>query len=216
MAAPVKKRVYRSPLREARALETRRRIIEAAARTFLADGYPRTTIPLIAREAGVSADTVFHLFGGKRELLKETLDVVIGGDDEDIPLLERPGPQRVRAEPDQRRQLALFATDITGQLERVRPMDDVLRSAAAVDAEVAALREDLQRRQRVTAMRMVVEWVAAHGPLRDGLTREAAADAVWTLTSPEVHRLLRVERGWSTEQFEAWLLRSLTAELLPA
>ena len=36
----------------------------------------------------------------------------------------------------------MFAAGIAVQLERIRPLDDVLRSAAAVDPKVAALRDD--------------------------------------------------------------------------
>jgi hypothetical protein len=143
------------------------------------------------------------------------LDVVVAGDDEDVAVLQRADPQATRAEPDQRRQLAMFAAGLTGQLERIRPMDDVLRSAAAVDPAAAELRADLQLRQRRTAMAAVVSWVAAHGPLRDGLTEEEATAVTWTLTSPEVHQMLRDTWGWPRERYEQWLRETLVSSLLP-
>lgn len=214
-AAVKSTRAYSSPLREAQARETRRRILDSARALFLEQGFPATTIAAVARRAQVSADTVYSVFGSKANLLKEVLDVVIGGDDADVPLLERDRPQAVRAEPDQRCQLGMFAADITTQLERVRPLDDILRSAAAVDPGAAELRADLQLRQRRAAMRTVVAWVGAHGPLREGLTDEEAAAVVWTLTSPEVHAMLRDTWGWSRERFERWLRETLIASLLP-
>lgn len=210
------KRPYNSPLRAEQARQTRRRAIDAARRLFLANGYPRTTIAAVAAEAGIAADTVLHLFGSKRGLLKEVMDVVIGGDDEDVALLERPEPQAVRLETDQRKQIAGFAAGITGQLERVRPMDDILRGAAAVDADVAALRDDLQLRQRRNAMATVAGWIAARGPLRDGLDVDGAAAIVWTLTSPEVHYMLRVQWDWSADTYREWLRTTLESSLLPA
>jgi hypothetical protein len=141
--------------------------------------------------------------------------VVVGGDDEDVALLDRPGPQSMRVEPDQRRQLALFADGVTDQLERLRPLDDILRSAAAVDEAAAALRSDLQLRQRRAAMRAIAGWVAAHGPLRDGTTEDEAAAVLWTLTSPEVHLMLRDTWGWSRDRFARWLRDTLVATLLP-
>ena len=186
-----------------------------ARELFLERGYPATTIAAVARRAGVSADTIYSVFGSKSTLLKEVLDVVIGGDDAQVALLDRAGPQAVRAEPDQRRQLEMFATGITDQLERVRPMDDILRSAAAVDAAAADLRADLQLRQRRESMRTVVAWIAARGPLRDGLSQEDAAAVVWTLTSPEVHLMLRDTWGWSRGRYAQWLQNTLTATLLP-
>jgi len=79
---------------------------------------------------------------------------------------------------------------------------------------VAALRTGLQE-QRHANMRLFVGWVAENGPLRDGLDEEEAAAIVWTLTSPEVHRLLRAERGWTAERYVAWLEATLTETLLP-
>ena len=211
----VKGRSYKSPLREERARVTRRRVLDAAVRLFLASGYGGTTMKAVAEAAGVAPDTVFHLFSSKRGLLKEAMDVVIGGDDEDVPVLERADPQAMRQEPDQRRQLQLFAAGITRQLERVRPMNDLLRSAAAVDPEIAALRDDLQLRQRRQGMRTVAGWLTGNAGLRDGMSTEDAAAILWTVTSPEVHRMLRVDRGWSVEQFERWLTQSLLDMLLP-
>ena len=72
------------------------------------------------------------------------MDASVGGDDRDVPFLERAEPQAMRRETDQRRQIAMFAAGMAGQLERVRPVDDMLRNAAAVDPQIAALREDIQ------------------------------------------------------------------------
>ena len=112
-AAVKNQRGYHSPLRESQARETRRRVIDSARDLFLEQGYPATTIAAVARRAGVSADTIYSTFGSKGALLKEVLDVVIGGDDAPSPLLDRADPQAMRAEPDQRRQLAMFAAGIT-------------------------------------------------------------------------------------------------------
>jgi len=190
-------------------------MLASARALFVEQGYPATTMASVAHRAGVSPDTVYKTFGTKIALLKEVLDVVVGGDDQDVALLDRPGPQAVREEPDQRRQLAMFAAGMTEQLERFRPMDDVLRSAAAVDRVAADLRADMQLRQRREAMRAVVAWIADHGPLREGMSQEAAAAVVWTLTSSEVHLMLREVWGWPPEQYTAWLCDTLTASLLP-
>lgn len=214
MPDPVKRRSYRSPARQRTARETRTRVLQAAERLFLEHGYARTTVAAVAEHAGVAQDTVFHVFGSKRGLLQQVLDVAVGGDDADVALLDRPGPQALRAETDQRRQVAAFAHGILLQLERLRPVDDVLRSAAAVDPQVATLREDLQLRQRRQAMGVVAGWIAANGPLRGGLPVDEAATVLWTLTSPEVHRLLRVDSGWAPERYERWLRETLEQTLL--
>lgn len=212
----VKPRSYHSPARSAAARETRARIVASARQLFVENGYPATTIAAVAGRAEVAPDTVYATFGGKLALLRAVLDVVVGGDDEDVKVLDRAGPQAMRAEPDQRRQVAMLAAGVAGQLDRIAPMDAVLRSAAAVDAGAAELRADLQLRQRREAMLTSVSWIAAHGPLRAGLTVPDAAAVVWTLTSPEVHALLRDGCGWSRQRYERWLCEVLLDALLPA
>lgn len=208
-------RPYHSQLREAQIRQTRRQVLSSARELFLRDGYPATTVTAIARHAGVAADTVYKAFGTKQALLKELIDVVVGGDDVQTALLDRPGPQAMRLEPNQRRQIAMFAAGVTDQLERIRPTDDILRGAAAVDPDAAALRADVQLRQRRQAMRTVVSWIADHGPLQAGVSADNAAAVVWTLSSPEVHQMLRDAWGWSREQYERWLRETLIATLLP-
>ncbi|CAN5649247.1 TetR family transcriptional regulator [soil metagenome] len=169
---------------------------------------------MIAGTAGVSVDTVYKTFGSKIGLLKAVLDVAVGGDDAPVPLLDRAGPQALREETDQRAQVRMLAAGVSGQLERIRPLDDILRSAAAVDQEAVELREDIQVRQRRTAMHTIVGWIAARGPLRDSLSVNRAAQIVWTLTSPEVHLLMRDTSGWSERSYRAWLEQSIADAIL--
>ena len=67
---------------------------------------------------------MYKTFGSKIGLLKEVLDITIGGDDAPLPLLERAGPQAMREETDQRMQVRMLAAGVAGQLERIRPLDD--------------------------------------------------------------------------------------------
>jgi AcrR family transcriptional regulator len=209
------KRGYRSPLRAEQARQTRRRILEAAQRLFLDHGYAATSVEAIAEAASVSPDTVYSTFGSKRNLLKELMDAVVGGDDANVRVLDRPDPQSVRQIHDQSVQLAAFAAGVALRIEATRPLDDILRSAAEVDAEVRALRDDIQLRQRRSAMSTFAEWLTENGPLRGGIGRTDAESILWTLTSPEVHRLLRDGCGWSHERFVLWLEDTLVRTLLP-
>jgi AcrR family transcriptional regulator len=207
-------RRYASALRKEQARQTRSRILDAAQRRFAERGYGVSTMEAIAAEAGVAVDTVYADFGSKRGVLSALMDVRVGGDDQPLGLLERPGPQAVMREPNQRRQLTLFAQDVSAIIERARPVDDIITGAAAVDEEIAALRRRLQE-SRFQNMSRFVAWVAANGPFRAGITEADAAAIVWSLTSPEMHRLLRVERAWSPERYTEWLAQTLTRTLLP-
>ena len=208
------RRPYQSPVRAQRARETRRQLTTAATAHFLDTGYANTSLSVIAGTAGVSVDTVYKTFGSKIGLLKAVLDVAVGGDDAPVALLDRAGPQALRDETDQRAQVRMLAAGVSGQLERVRPLDDILRSAAAVDQEAAKLRADIQERQRRAAMRTIVGWIAAHGRLRDSLSVNRAAHIVWTLTSPEVHLLMRDTGGWSEPSYRVWLEQVIADAIL--
>jgi AcrR family transcriptional regulator len=207
-------RRYDSARRKEQARQTRAAILEAAQRLFGERGYASSTIEAIAAEAGVAVDTVYATFGSKRGVLSNLMDIRVGGDDQPVGVLDRPGPQRVRREPSQRRQLAAFATDVTARIERSRPVDDIIRSAAAVDLEIATMRSRLHE-TRFLNLQQFVGWLAANGPLRQDLSEADAAAIIWSLTSPEIHRLLRVDRAWSPERYSEWLAETLTRTLLP-
>jgi AcrR family transcriptional regulator len=207
------KRVYTSTLRQQQASQTRARILDTAQRLFSQRGYGATTMEAIASEAGVATDTVYATFQTKAGLLHKLLDVRVGGDDAPVALLDRAGPQKVRSEPSQKSQIASFAADVADIQERAVPVDDIIRSAAAVDPEIAAFRARMHD-LRYENMRKFVSWLAANGPFREGISGEDASAIVWTLAGPEVNRLLRVERGWSRDRYVAWLADVLTRTLL--
>lgn len=214
MSGPVKRkptRRYDSPLRRAQAAGTRQRILDAAAELFEAQGYGRTTVRQIADAAGVAADTVYASFGAKGRVLTALIDSRLAPSGE-TSLLDRPEVVSVRDEPDQRRQLRLFARDIAAMSTRVRPVFEILRTAAAVDSEMAAVHAEMEG-YRVENMRRAAEWVAAHGPLRAPVER--VADTLWALASPDVARLLCVHRGWTDDQYADWLADALIRTLLP-
>ena len=214
MAEERPKRRYNSTRRQTQARETRRLILEAARKLFTTRGYAGTTIEALAHEAGVAVETVYATFGSKRAVLTRLVDILVLGDEEPTPLLERPDPQAVRQEPDQRRQIRLFARGMSAIMERAGPLWGVIRAAADTDAEIAAtLRRMLtSRRDNLLAF---VGWVERNGPLRAGLNTEEATDTVWSVSSAEVHHLLTVDRGWPRERYEQWLGNSLIALLLP-
>jgi len=207
------RRTYTSRLREEQARHTRVRILEAAQRRFTESGYAATTVESIAREAEVAVDTVYATFGTKRDLLAQLAYFRAAGDDAPVAVIDREGPQAARRETDQRRQIAMFARGVTDIIERIRPVDDILRSAGAVDAGVAALRTHIQEK-RFSSIRAFAGWLASNGPLRSGISTSDAATIIWSLTSPEVHQLFCDVRGWSRPRYVRWLTESLTEILL--
>jgi hypothetical protein len=128
-------------------------------------------------------------------------------------LHDRPEAQAAAAQSDPRALLAGYARVARSVLTRSGPLQQMLRVAAEADPECADLAGTF-RQQRLAGQSLVARELAARGALAPGLTEEAALDTIYALMSPEVHRLLTVERKLSADQYEDWLARALAATLL--
>src|SRR3954469_21903550 len=84
-------RTYTSALRAEQAAATRRKVLEAAGRLFAERGHHGTSLGTIAKEAGVSVDTV-QATGPKRDLLGKAFEVVTMGVETSDPIADAPGP----------------------------------------------------------------------------------------------------------------------------
>jgi AcrR family transcriptional regulator len=168
----------------------------------------------VAREAGVSIQTVYNAVGGKPALLRAVYDVTLAGDDAPVPIAERPAFQAMLAETDGRRCLARYAALGRELWERAGSLVAMLLSqAAAGDAELRAFADTIEG-QRATGTAMVASHVAERFGLRPGLTVQEAGDVLWALTAPELTERLVVRRGWSPDLAEAWLAGAMADVLL--
>ena len=210
--AEVKRRPYASPLRDEQAAGTRARILAAADELFLEHGYARTTVQAIAERAGVARDTVHAVFGSKARVLTALIDQRLVPDSSVPNVTQVPEAQAVKDETDPRRQIELFAHWITAMSTRLRPVFEILRTASAVEPEMADVFAEMDR-FRLANMQTYAKWFAARGPLR--VPTKRAAEIIWTLASPDVARMLCDELGWSQEQHARWLADTLTRSLLP-
>jgi AcrR family transcriptional regulator len=214
MNTPVKK-PYTSALREAQARATRRTIVDAAARLFIDRGYGATTIDAIAEAAGVSRKTVFTSVGGKAEALKLAIDWAITGDDEPVPLLERPQVKAAQREPDARRILTEYAGMVCAVGARIAPLNAVIQAAAGLDPDLRALAED-GRAQRLHGMQALAQALASRGALKPGLTPAEAADILWLFNDPAVYHRLVIEQHWPADRYQEWLAGALISLLIAA
>ena len=140
-------------------------MIDAATRLFVEHGYAGTSIAKIAVEAEVSPETVYAVFGTKRELLNAVVQAAATGVAEGGAVVGADLVDRVRAEPDPRRRFDMMAEATRDTLRRVGPLDEVVRAAAAGDPEIAALRQEHEA-QRLADVRKLVRLLAEAGPLR--------------------------------------------------
>jgi AcrR family transcriptional regulator len=205
-------RTYHSPARAEAARETRRRIVGAARELFESRGYAGTTIDAVAEAAGVSRRTVFLSVGSKAELLKTAWDWGVVGDDEPVPMADRPHVLAMQQVTDPTELIRLWVDQVLGVADRLAPLEVVLNRAVDADAEAAALRARIDVERRGGA-RMFVSHLASVGGLRDGLSVDEATDVCWILMNPLLQARLRTERGWSRQSVEEWLVRITTASL---
>ena len=207
-------RTYHSPARAESARQTRRRIVGAARELFESRGYAGTTIDAVAAAAGVSRRTVFLSVGSKAELLKTAWDWGVVGDDEPVPMAERPHVLAMLQITDPAELVRLWVGQVLGVAERLAPLEMVLNRAVDADADAAALRARIDV-ERQGGARMFVTHLESVGGLREGLTVDAGADICWVLMNPLLQARLRTDRGWTREAVADWLVRMTAASLLP-
>jgi len=206
------KRRYDNTRRQAQARATRLRVIEAAKRLFTEYGYPATTIEAIADAADTPLPTLYRLFGSKRALLAAVLDISFGGDDQQIEFAERPAVRAALAQTDPATFVQAFARIARELMDRSSAIQHVLATAAQVDTDAAGLLADI-RRQRYVGQSRIVAALDARGALDPDLDKSEATDMVYAALSPDVHRILTVERGWTADRYERWIARSLASLL---
>lgn len=215
MAKPVKaKRSYDGARRQELARHSRTVMVRSAAALFQERGFAATTVADVAEASGVSIQNVYKVFKNKVGLAKAVFDLAIAGDDEALPMVERPSLLKVREEPDPRRKLTFYGEHLAAVAPRHVPFQLVILDAAASDMDAAKVWKQLQD-ERLEGMSMFAADLAEHGHLRADVTVTEARDVLWAYNSAELYRLLVIERGWSAERYGGWVAKALIAALLP-
>ena len=209
-------RRYSSSLRSEQTARGRGRILDAAGALFSEHGYLGTTIAQIAAAAGVSTQSVYNMAGGKAELLKAAYDAAVAGDDEPVPVAQRPAIAAMIAASDPRTALALYARLAREIAQRShRLVSVVLAQAATGDTALAGFAATIET-ERAFGTAATARHLASRFGLRDGLSEQAAADILWTLTAPDIVERLVVKRNWTWDSYERWLTEAMASSLLPA
>jgi AcrR family transcriptional regulator len=206
-------RSYNSDRRREQARQTRLAVLDAGRRLFLEEGYAATTLAMVAREAGVSVETIYKVFGGKPALVKAIFDVAIAGDDEPVPMFDREFVRRNMAEPDPHVKLREFGAFVAVVGDRVNPIQILARDAAGTDTAAAEVWEQMQG-ERLTGMAGFAQHLRESGALRAGVSEGEARDVLWTHSSVELWDLLVNQRGWGTKRYGRWVGQQLVAALL--
>lgn len=192
--------------REAKARAIRRRVITAARDLFVERGYSMTAMDAIAMRAEVSAHSLRFTFASKRALLMEVLDVALSSASTPTfsdALLAADGTEQIRL------QTAAAAADH----RHCSAVLAVIRSAAAVEPEIAKLWQAQLDDRRVLHIRLA-HALATKKALRPNLSVEMAADVSYALLGPEFYATLVTEQGWPDQQWQDWVVNMLIRQLL--
>ena len=199
--APAKTaRRYQSPRRARQARETRSAILAAAAALFAERGWSRTTLAAVAAQAETAIETIYAGFGSKVGLLEEAIDVTVVGDEQDIPLAQRPAYASLGTGPRQQRISA--AARLITDTQRAAPLMRALRQAAADEPALAERWSSYEtaRRAEVASALALVGGTPPSGTL---------TDTIWALASTEVYDKLTHELSWTDRHYQQWLADTL-------
>ncbi|WP_420750026.1 TetR/AcrR family transcriptional regulator [Rhodococcus sp. O3] len=201
------RRAYNSPRRRANAADTRQAVLDAAAELFATRGWSATGMRDIARRARVAVETVYATAGTKSDLLLRVIDVAVAGDDQPIPVAERPeflalgvGTLAERA--------GAAADLLTAQFGRVALLERTFAHAAAADPDLAARQRALHERRRVN-FRQAAALVLGRDPEPD------LVDGLWAVASPDVYLLLVENSGWTPQRYRDWMADAILRLLGP-
>jgi AcrR family transcriptional regulator len=165
-------------------------------------GYGGTTIAEIARAAGVATETVYATFQSKSNLLHRTWDVAVGGDEQDVHLLDRPEMRAVFDEPDLAVRLRRFAGANTTVMRRTAKLRRAVQGAAGTDAAVADLEATIDD-ARLESFSVHARRAAATGQL--AVPEDECRDVLFATTDGSLWITLVARRGWSDARYAEWL-----------
>lgn len=200
-------------IRRKKADATRRKIIQAAHKEFIARGFHGATMAGIAARAGVASQTVYFVFHTKPELISAVIDAAVLGEEDPRPPRAQPWWAEMVAEPDAAEALRIFIHGAGDVFARAAAIAEVLRAAALTDDEVRRTHKHHEALRR-DGFGQVLEILAGKGPLRDDRSFDELTDAFMTVYGDSTYNLLATERGWSHDQIMAWLCDVLPGMLL--
>jgi AcrR family transcriptional regulator len=193
--------------RELQAAQTRRDIVAAARTLFAQQGYAKTSVAQIADAASVSVQTIYDSVGSKRAIVLALNDLV----DE----IAGVGPLAVQIEAaTDAAEILRLTVMISRQInERAEDLVRLAWGAAAVEPELAAMRDESLRRHR-EGVQGVVRKLAGMEALAAGMAQDHAADVFAAMTTPQVARTFVFDFGWSFDHWQDWTVATLCSLVL--
>jgi AcrR family transcriptional regulator len=201
------RRSYSSELRAQAAEDTRKSILDAATFLFGRKGIDKVTIADIGERAGVAASTVYAIFKSKDGILRALMQRSLFGPSfqaaQDL-LAGITDPVRL-IEVTSHVSRAIYASE-SSDLGLLRSASGFSPALKKMEQEFERIRYDMQEKR--------LQALFKAGKARHGLTLDEARRILWMYTSRDVYRMLVHEGGWTPDQYQAWLSRTLLEALV--
>jgi AcrR family transcriptional regulator len=206
------KRSYDASRRREQARARRLAVVLAARDLFERDGFRVTTIAAVAARAGVSAESIYKGFGSKAALAKAVFDITVAGDDEPVPVAERPAMRAVRDEPDVRRKIEMFVGGLAHRQARSAQVQILIRDGRHVDDSLAPIWAKLDD-EALVGMTMLAGHLVDTAQLRDGIDVDEVRDVLWNYLAIDTYERLVLIRGWPLQRYSDWLSHTIIAAI---
>lgn len=184
---------------------TEQRIIEAATRLFLRDGYSSTSLASVAAEAGVSERTLYVRFSSKVALFQRVIQAGVVGDTDPTPLPQRDWSRASMSAATLAERIRAFADGVSDMHERLGPLmsvnGEVEPSEPSVQHSAGAARADT-----LAFLRAFWECASRDGMLPPGTDVDWLVETSTMLAAAETRLLITRTLGWNRTEFRDWVL----------
>lgn len=197
----IAKRAYNSEKRQVQAQKTKDRILASAKELFESKGFQEVTIEEIAKKADVSVPTVYGLYQSKSGVLKALMDTALP------PKQYESMVQQLEMETSVAKRLALTAALSRQLYDAEKVQLGIFRDLSILTPELKTMEIEREERRykRQDASFKRFKDKALLGGLNDSKMR----DVLWAFTGRDMYRMLVIERGWSSDEYETWLAHML-------
>ncbi|GAA2853742.1 hypothetical protein Acy02nite_50110 [Actinoplanes cyaneus] len=199
---------YHSPRRAEAAAATRAAILATGRRLFITQGYAATTVPQIARGAGVAVPSVYTSTGGKADILAALLEPAVAD-----PLIAE-CLAVIATSTDAAEIIRLAGEGIRRTHERHWETVTELFPQCQFEPGTADLHHRTTKRFQA-ALAQIAGRLTDLGAVREGLHPAEVHDLLWFYFGAAAWPALIRDRGWTFDRAQEWLTEQLTTALLP-
>ncbi|HZZ92285.1 MAG TPA: TetR/AcrR family transcriptional regulator [Usitatibacter sp.] len=201
------RRRYSSPVRDQAADATKARVLKAAKDMFTRSGIDRVTISKIAIRANVSVPTVYALYKSKEGILRALMTTALFG----------PAFQAAHAAlsgvTDPIRLITLTA-EVARRIYEGESTDlGLMRGLSAFSPALRKIEQEFET-LRLEMQEDRIDRLFADAKANPDLSKEEARRILWMYTSRDIYRMLVQEGGWTPDQYQEWLARTLVTNLV--